>query len=217
VVSGYPRELAWGTVSDGAILVGRGLPWYASNTDWSVPTAHGLGPGNGVLVHAVEQFSGRSPEVAGKPLAPLFEETVLRVGGDRPLVVGDRLDTDIEGATNSGHDSLLVLTGVTGLRELVTAPADLRPTYLSTDLSGLGRAHPAPGGEDDLVRLGGWAATVTDGTLRVAGLGDAEDWWRVVAVAAWRHLDDTGRPVDVTDVAAPGSVGRTDGPRTRRP
>jgi glycerol-1-phosphatase len=217
VVSGYHPDLLWHTVIDGAILVRRGLPWVASNTDRTVPTVHGQGPGNGVLVDAVARFAGRTPRVAGKPQPPLFHETIRRVGGERPLVVGDRLDTDIQGARNADLDSLLVLTGVTGLRELVTAPADLRPTYLSTDLSGLGRAHPAPGGEDDLVRLGGWAATVTDGTLRVAGLGDAEDWWRVVAVAAWRHLDDTGRPVDVTDVAAPGSVGRTDGPRTRRP
>ena len=36
--------------------------------------------------------------MAGKPEPPLFEETVRRVGGDRPLMVGDRLDTDIEGA-----------------------------------------------------------------------------------------------------------------------
>ena len=31
-----------------------------------------------------------------------MDETVRRVGGDRPLMVGDRLDTDIEGAHASG-------------------------------------------------------------------------------------------------------------------
>ena len=67
------------------------------------------------------------PEVAGKPQPPLFEESVRRVGGERPLVVGDRLDTDIEGAVNAGLDSLLVLTGVTGLAELVAARPGLAP------------------------------------------------------------------------------------------
>ena len=215
VGSGYPRDLAWGTVSDGAILVGRGLPWYASNTDWSVPTAHGLGPGNGVLVHAVEEFSGRSPEVAGKPLAPLFEETVLRVGGDRPLVVGDRLDTDIEGATNSGHDSLLVLTGVSGLEELVAAPPALRPTYLAADLRGLGHPHPAPAADGDLVRCGRVTARVRDGRIEVEDTGnDPDDWWRAVVVAAWRHLDTTGAPCAVDGVSPPSSVGPSTGSPT---
>ena len=207
VVSGYHRDLAWGTVSDGAILVGRGLPWYASNADWSVPTAHGLGPGNGLLVHAVEEFTGRSPEVAGKPLAPLFEETVLRVGGARPLVVGDRLDTDIEGATNTGHDSLLVLTGVTGLGELVAAPPALRPTYLAADLRGLGRPHPAPVEEGEHVRCGQLTARVRDGRVEVEGAAaDPDDWWRAAVTAAWRHLDTTGVPAAVDGVSPPSSV-----------
>ena len=61
--------------------------------------------------------------MAGKPEPPLFEETVCRVGGERPLVVGDRLDTDIEGATAVGVDSLLVMTGVTDLAVLAAAPS----------------------------------------------------------------------------------------------
>ena len=207
VVSGYHRDLAWGTVSDGAILVSRGLPWFASNADWSVPTPHGLGPGNGLLVDAVERFTGRSPEVAGKPLAPLFEETVLRVGGDHPLVVGDRLDTDIEGATNTGHDSLLVLTGVTGLEELVAAAPALRPTYISSDLRGLGRPHPRPTGDGAGVHCGSVTARVRDGRLEVdGGGGDPDDWWRAAVTAAWRHLDTTGAPCAVEGLSPASSV-----------
>jgi HAD superfamily hydrolase (TIGR01450 family) len=207
VVSGYHRDLTWGTVSDGAILVGRGLPWFASNADWSVPTRHGLGPGNGLLVDAVERFTGRSPAVAGKPLAPLFEETVLRVGGDHPLVVGDRLDTDIEGANNTHHDSLLVLTGVTGLEELAAAPPALRPTYISSDLRGLGRPHPAPTQDDAGARCGAVTACVRDGRLEAEGSGgDPDDWWRAVVTAAWRHLDTTGAPCAVEGLSPAGSV-----------
>ncbi|MGA9748402.1 MAG: HAD-IIA family hydrolase [Nocardioides sp.] len=209
-VSGYHRDLAWGTVSDGAVLVGRGVPWVAANTDRSVPTPSGLGPGNGVLVEAVARFSGRTPEVAGKPLPPLFEETVRRVGGRHPLVVGDRLDTDIEGAVATGHDSLLVLTGVTGLAELVAAVPRMRPTYLAADLAALAFPQPAPetspDGAPGGARCGGWSARVAEDRLVLEEEGTTEDWWRAAVVAAWRHLDTSGRPCVVEGVVAPSSV-----------
>ncbi len=206
VVSGYHPDLAWRTVIDGAILVRRGLPWVATNTDMTVPTAEGPGPGNGVLVDVVARFSGRDPLVAGKPQQPLFEETLRRVGGRRPLVVGDRLDTDIAGAVGTGYDSLLVMTGVTGLDELVRARPAERPSYVGTDLAALGRPQRAPQAREGAVVLGGWSASVTDGALRVDGAGDPDDWWRVVAVAAWRHLDVADRPVAVDGVEVPSSV-----------
>jgi glycerol-1-phosphatase len=207
VVSGYSAEVTWRVVSEGAILVRSGLPWVASNTDLTMPSAHGLAPGNGALVELVASFSGRRPVVAGKPQPPLFEETMRRVGGSRPLVVGDRLDTDIEGARNTGYDSLLVMTGVTGLQDLVRARPEVRPTYLSNDLSGLGRPHPAPVLQEDRTVVNGWTARVEAGVLRVGGVGEPDDWWRAAAVAAWRHLDSTGGPVDTSEVRAPGSVG----------
>jgi glycerol 3-phosphatase-2 len=200
VAQGYGPEMPWKQVVQGAILVRAGLPWVVSNTDMTIPTATGIGPGNGTLVKLVAQFSGREPEVAGKPKRPLFEETLTRVGGDHPLVIGDRLDTDIEGAVAMGWDSLLVLTGVTGLEELVAAPADQRPTYLAPGLDTLAQPQPAP---DEGGSLGGWSVSVEDGHLRVAGAGTPADWWRVVAVAAWSHLDETGQPVVTDDVEVP--------------
>ena len=207
VVSGYHPDLLWKTVIDGSILVRRGLPWVASNMDMTVPTPEGLGPGNGVLVTAVATYAGREPAVAGKPMTPLFEETRLRVGGEHPLVVGDRLDTDIAGATATGLDSLLVMTGVTGVQELADAEPELRPTYISADLSGLGREHPVPHRTGGGYELGGWRANVDDGALTIGGTGSLDDWWRVVAVTAWHHFDSTGSPVDVSGVPEPGSVG----------
>ena len=207
VVSGFHGDLRWSTVIAGAILVRDGLPWVASNTDLTVPTPLGPGPGNGALVRVVAQFAGREPVVAGKPEPPLFEETLRRVGGERPLVVGDRLDTDIEGANRTGYDSLLVMTGVTGLDELVAAGEGLRPTYVATDLGGLARTHPVPTSGEQGVSAGGWTATVTDdGRLVVDGEGRPDDWWRVVATAAWAHLDATGEPVDVGGLHPPSSV-----------
>jgi glycerol 3-phosphatase-2 len=203
VVQGYGPDMPWKRVVQGAVLVDSGLPWVASNTDMTFPTARGVGPGNGALVDLVARFSGREPQVAGKPMKPLFEETVTRVGGQHPIVVGDRLDTDIEGAVNMGWDSLLVLTGVTGLEELVSAPKGQRPTYVGPDLGALAEPQQSPEVGQDGVALGGWTAGVEDGHLRVHGAGSAGDWWRAVAVAAWRHLDDTGQPVETGDVQVP--------------
>jgi glycerol-1-phosphatase len=203
VVQGYGPQMPWSQVIKGAILVRSGLPWVASNTDLTMPTDAGIGPGNGTLVRLVADFAGREPQVAGKPEAALFEETIDRVGGSRPLVIGDRLDTDIEGATNLGWDSLLVLTGVTGLAELAGAPPQLRPTYLGPGLETLAESHGVPMAGGDRYELGGWRGAVDAGALLVEGSGTPGDWWRVAAVTAWGHLDGTGKPVELSRVRPP--------------
>ncbi|KQW49736.1 HAD family hydrolase [Nocardioides sp. Root1257] len=205
VVTGYGPEVRWSAIMRAAVRIRDGLPWVASNTDHTIPTAYGVAPGHGVQVAMLRDFTGVEPVVAGKPERPLLDETIRRVGGRRPLMVGDRLDTDIEGARRADIDSLLVLTGVTGLAELTTAAEDVRPTYVAPDLAGLLEAHGVPVLEDGEQRLGGWRGTVAEGRLRVDGDGSVGDWWRVVAATAWQHLDDTGEPVDLGSVAAPAA------------
>lgn len=212
LASGYGPEVLWKDIMRAATLVRDGLPYVASNTDATIPTAYGLAPGHGVLVRTIADFAGVEPTVAGKPARPLMEETVRRVGGERPLMVGDRLDTDIEGATAMGLPSLLVMTGVTHLPELVAATPAQRPTYVAPDLGGLFEAHPVPRVQDGAVLLGGWSATVSDGALAVTGRGSAGDWWRVVAVAGWAALDTTGTAVDVSRLEPP-VPDPADGPR----
>lgn len=205
VAQGYGPEMPWKRVVRGAMLVARGLPWVASNTDLTIPTDGGEGPGNGTLVELVGKFAGRSPQVAGKPMRPLFEETLTRVGGNRPLVIGDRLDTDIRGAHAMGWDSLLVMTGVTGLVELVAAAPDERPSYVGADLAVLGEPQPACTTDEEtgVLGLGGWQARVVEDRLELTGSGGVHDWWRLAAVAGWQHLDATGAPVGVAGLQPP--------------
>lgn len=198
VAQGYGPLVPWRQVLDGAILVRSGLPWVASNTDMTIPTVHGPGPGNGTLVKLVAEFARRTPKVAGKPEAALFEETVARVGGKRPLMIGDRLDTDIAGAVRMSWPSLLVLTGVTGLAELVSARPGERPTFIGENLDALAEVHRSPEYDGERWHLDGWTATAEGGALAVSGSGRRSDWWRVAAVAGWKHLDETGTPVDVS-------------------
>jgi glycerol 3-phosphatase-2 len=195
VAQGFGPDMPWRQVINGALLVREGLPWIASNMDLTVPTERGPGPGNGTLVNLVAEYAGRSPLVAGKPQRPLFEETLARVGGERPLVVGDRVDTDIEGAIAMGWDSLLVMSGVTSLEDLAQLAPELRPTYVGAHVGALNSARGTQA----------WVADVVLGRLSVHGSGDGHAWWQAVAPALWSHLDATGRPASV-DGATPGSV-----------
>ncbi|MCB0908900.1 MAG: HAD hydrolase-like protein, partial [Nocardioidaceae bacterium] len=205
VVTGYGPDVVWRDVMRAAVLIRGGLWWVASNTDMTLPTSFGVAPGHGTMVRMLQQFSGVDPEVAGKPARPLFDETLRRVGGRRPLMVGDRLDTDIEGAHDAEVDSLLVMTGVTGLPELVAAPPGLRPTYLAAGLTGLLRPQPAVSVDATRARVGGWSVDVTDGRIQVTGTGSPDDWWRAVGSSAWAHLDTTGSVADHAGLVPPES------------
>ena len=210
LVSGYGPDVLWSEVMRAAVLVRDGLPWVASNTDMTIPTAYGTAPGHGVLVGVLRDFSGVQPEVAGKPERPLLDETVRRVGGRRPLMVGDRLDTDIDGAVTAGCDSLLVMTGVTDLEQLVAVPAGHRPTYVAPDLGGLLEAHAAPALTDG-AELGGWRVRTHGGRMTLEGDGSAGDWWRAVAAAAWAWFDEHRAPVDTAGLEPPRPSGPASG------
>ncbi|MEV7409363.1 HAD hydrolase-like protein [Streptomyces althioticus] len=186
VVQGYGGpELAWGRFAEASYAVARGLPWFASNTDLTIPSGRGIAPGNGAAVEVVRIATGAEPQVAGKPLPPMHRETILRTGAERPLVAGDRLDTDIEGAFNGGVDSLLVLTGVTDGAQLLAAPPQHRPTYVDADLRGLLTGQPEVVGDGGAFRCGGWTAAAGAGRLELDGDGAVVDGLRALCAAAW--------------------------------
>jgi len=158
VVQGYSPDLDWRQLAEGAVAIGRGLLWVATNVDPTVPSPRGPLPGNGSLVAALRHATGATPVVTGKPNPAMHLESVQRSAAQRPIVVGDRLDTDIEGANAAGCPSLLVLTGVTSAAGLLAAVPALRPTYIAPDAGGLLVAHHAPTLSDGVARCGGWCA-----------------------------------------------------------
>jgi glycerol 3-phosphatase-2 len=208
IVSGYAPEVRWKTIMLAAVRIRNGLPWVATNTDPTLPTGEGPAPGHGALVKMISGFAGVTPVVAGKPEKPLFDETVRRVGGTRPLMVGDSLHTDIAGAHNAGTDSLLVMTGVTDLAGLAEASSAQRPTWIGHDLSALGREGCSAEAGSGVWQADEWTARVTEGRLQVEGEGSPDAWWTCVASAAWAHLDTAGSPADVSGLVPPGASDR---------
>ena len=153
VVQGHSPQTGWPDLAEAAYAVRAGALWVAANTDTTLPNERGLAPGNGAMVAALRAATDREPIVAGKPYAPLLEDALTRAGTRAALVVGDRLDTDIDGAHCVGLPSLLVLTGVSTVAQLCAHPSDRLPTYVADSLDSLN--HPVV--EEDPVRIDGEA------------------------------------------------------------
>jgi glycerol-1-phosphatase len=144
VVQGYGPQVGWTQLAEACVAIRAGATWVATNTDATLPTGRGPVPGNGAMVAALRTALGRGPDqVIGKPEPTLFELAARRAGAGRPLVVGDRLDTDIDGAHRAGMDSLLVLTGVDSEQDAYARPPRRRPTYVGDDLTALLRPPAA--------------------------------------------------------------------------
>jgi glycerol 3-phosphatase-2 len=202
VVQGFAPDIDYGKLAEGGLAVRAGALYVATNADSTIPNARGTAPGNGALLMVIEHATGTAPVVAGKPEPPLHRESVIRTGAQRPLVIGDRLDTDIEAAYNAGTDSLLVLTGVDNPRTATLAPKHRRPTYIVETLDALMLPYPDVCATESGVTCGGWTATADPGgTLGLTGNGAAIDGLRALATEAWAEHDKRGS-LDVGQVTA---------------
>ena len=197
VVQGFAPEVGWAQLAEAAYALAvpeeaGGIPWIATNTDWTIPQARGIAPGNGTLVSAVHTAVGRLATVAGKPEVPIFEEAVARFGARHPLFLGDRLDTDILGANRAGIASALILTGIDRPKHLLAAPAGSQPTFILGDLRELHEPYPQTAVRDGVVTVGSARVRVDGPDVRILDEGDRPvDLLRAGAKAIW----DTGRAI----------------------
>lgn len=114
VVVGLDRELSYEKLKRATLEIRRGARFIATNTDRTLPTEEGLTPGAGSLVAALAAATDVEPLVIGKPGRPMFE-LALEITDSTPqetAMLGDRLDTDIDGAADMGLKTIMVLTGV---------------------------------------------------------------------------------------------------------
>lgn len=207
VMQGFAPDLSWRDLAEATFAVRAGLPWIATNLDFTFPTPEGAAPGNGAMVAMVAAVAGRQPDaVAGKPEPPLLEEAISRLASRRPVMIGDRLDTDIEAGTRLGIPSLLVMTGVTTVHDLLHASPHLRPTYVGADLRVLLDAVPEiEWGAEPLTeaRCGHALVRVIGSELVLAAQPATIDHLRAAAVLVWARAD-AGLPTDTA--AAEGAL-----------
>ncbi|GAA5118468.1 HAD-IIA family hydrolase [Haloechinothrix salitolerans] len=195
VVQGHSPDTAWADLAEACTAIRSGARWVACNVDPTLPTERGQLPGNGSMVAALRTATGASPDVAGKPEPGLFTEAARAADARSPLVVGDRLDTDVAGAEAAGMDAMLVLSGVTTPAEILAAPEGQRPRYLADDVAAVTSTAEAlaVGARPD------WRIDVGDDELRVAGSGEPLDLLRALCPLAWRH--GISRASGTTDTA----------------
>lgn len=204
VVQGWDPAVDWALLSEGVYAINAGALHVATNLDATLPTERGFALGNGSLVAAVVNASGKEPLAGGKPFPGIYTRALKRAGGTRPLAVGDRLNTDHVGARAAGIPGLHVLTGVSDARDVITAPATERPSFLHTDLRGLTEPHPTPVRSvqdgQEWWQVGSRRARVVDSVLQLQDGGDLTsqdggpvridlDSYRALAVAAWDWAD----------------------------
>ena len=187
VVQGYGPQVGWKQLADAAVEVRGGILWVATNTDATMPSPRGPLPGNGTMIAAVATAAGRQPDaVAGKPEPALLERATAGHHDPRPIVVGDRWDTDIAAAVAAGMPGMLVLSGTTTPPEVLDIPPYARPDHLAWSIAGLQDEHPRVEQTGDTVECREWTVRGDGERLTLFGSGDALDALRALAQAAWR-------------------------------
>ncbi|HEX5879978.1 MAG TPA: HAD-IIA family hydrolase [Actinomycetota bacterium] len=197
VAVGFDPDLTYARVRDATLAIRAGARFVGSNPDTTLPTPDGFWPGAGATLALLRASTGVRPEVAGKPERALLDTAAAAIGPGPYLMVGDRADTDLDGAHRLGWSTALVLSGV-------TRPADLPdlatvPDHLLADVGGLleqpGPAvHPATGADRDAA---------------AALLGADEGGGSRLLVAV---TGEDGRVVGAAAVRPDGSAGQLDGP-----
>lgn len=207
VIQGFDSSLAWTDLAEASYAVARGAVWVATNTDMSLPASRGTAPGNGSLVAAVSAATGKYPEVAGKPEAGLFTTAANDLGSNRPLVVGDRLDTDIRGGNRAGMSTALVMTGVNSWMDALGAPVTDRPDLLLHDLRGLYDIYVPVEESNGIYTCGQSRAQWDDHKLHVNGDQQNIEFWRAACASWWAsrpHAESAGLPDLVVNGAETG-------------
>jgi len=200
VIQGFAPHVGWEHLAEASFALHTGIPWVATNTDWTIPVARGIAPGNGTLVSAVHLAVGRLPVFAGKPEKPIFDVAAERFGARNALVVGDRLDTDILGGNRAGMATALVLTGIDRAKQVLAAPAGQHPDYIITDLRQLFEPYPevreSTEGDVRTVEVGKAVVRMKQHVVRVARAGDPLDLLRAGAAV----IHDSGLQIFGLDV-----------------
>ncbi|MDP2965970.1 MAG: HAD-IIA family hydrolase [Pelolinea sp.] len=120
VVAGLSWDCNFESIKNTSLMIQKGLLFFFTNPDPTYPTPEGNVPGAGTLLAALETATGVKAMLAGKPLPFIFEVALerLKTLPSETIVVGDRLNTDIQGGYDAHCKTVFVLTGVNTREDL---------------------------------------------------------------------------------------------------
>lgn len=130
VVLGETLSYSFELITRAIRLIAAGARFIATNRDVNGPTDTGIVPATGAVAALIASATGVKPYFVGKP-NPLMMRRALNAidaHSERSVMVGDRMDTDIVAGTESGMETILVLTGVTAREDVERFP--YRPTHV---------------------------------------------------------------------------------------
>jgi glycerol-1-phosphatase len=199
VAVGFDPDLTYAKVRDATLAIRAGARFVGSNPDATLPTPEGFWPGAGATLALLRAATGVAPEVAGKPERALLDTAAAAIGPGPYLMVGDRADTDLDGAHRLGWSTALVLSGVARLVDLPDLAA--APDHLLADVGGL-LDPPGP-----VVRPA--TPADQDAAARLLGTGADRDAATLVAVTV-------GGVVGAVEVRRTGALGLLAGPAVEK-
>lgn len=137
VVVGLSRQFTYETLHNAIHHIRNGARFIGTNADTTFPIPEGFAPGAGSIIAAIEAGAGVIPEIIGKPAAPMFQIALSRLGisAAQTLMIGDRLETDIQGAAALGMKTALVLSGVASETDIIHST--VQPNVVYRDLEAL--------------------------------------------------------------------------------
>ncbi len=139
VVVGESRSYSYEKIEHAIHLVLNGARLIGTNTDITGPSERGILPACRALIAPIEMATGRNAYYIGKPNPIIMRHAMRRIGlcREETAIIGDRMDTDIVSGIQTEIDTILVLSGVTGEKELMEMP--YKPNYI---LPGVGHIPP---------------------------------------------------------------------------
>lgn len=137
LLMGFDTELTFQKLEDACILLGRNIPYWATNPDWVCPTEYGYVPDCGSISEALYNATRRRPVFIGKPQPDMALLAIQKFGftKEETVMIGDRIYTDIACGINAGITTVLVFSGETTPDDW--AKSELKPDYTFDSISGI--------------------------------------------------------------------------------
>lgn len=143
VVLGFDTTLTYSKLVTACDLIRNHVPYIATHPDVNCPVENGYIPDCGSFIQLIKASTGAVPQIIGKPNREIIDVVFQKKAfpADRMAMVGDRLYTDIATGKNAGINTVLVLSGETGVSDV--EHSDLKPDYIFENLAALHAAIAA--------------------------------------------------------------------------